>query len=342
MSVTTNVPVPSARSHGPGALPPTALSGLAHYFPGEPVTNDHFAAIEALGIDDAWIQAHTGIRSRHWPADETERAVEMGVKAVAVALERAGLAPTDIDLVIGTTSTTRPRVNPSSATNRYMDISLPLQAQAGLVNATCFDVGAVACAGFLYGSAVAASMLPTMGYRHALVVCAENPRPILNFDYRYSALFGAGAAAAVWSPGRAGSGLLDVVLHADGSYFGAFDIDDDDKMIMKGKQVGDVGPRLLADVGRELLKRNDLTVDDVTWFLPHQGNLNMIRQVCDDLDVPEDRVLTNIRSRGNTSSVSIPSCLSENLADGTVRPGDLIASIGIGRGFSWGGMLLRA
>ncbi|MDR6176201.1 3-oxoacyl-[acyl-carrier-protein] synthase III C-terminal domain-containing protein [Nocardioides zeae] len=237
-----------------------------------------------------------------------------------------------------------------------MDISLPLQAQAGLVNATCFDVTAVACAGFLYGSAVAASLMPTLGMRNALVVCAENPRPILNFNYRYSALFGAGAAAAVWTsvptdgagpgangtPAIAGPQLIDVVLHADGTHFDAFDIDDDDKMLMKGKQVGDLGPRLLGAVGTELLERNGLTVDDVAWFVPHQGNLNMIRQVCAALDVPLDRVLTNIESRGNTSSVSIPSCLSENLAAGRIRTGDLVVAIGIGRGFSWGGMLLRA
>jgi 3-oxoacyl-[acyl-carrier-protein] synthase III len=330
-------PAPTATN----GCPPTSLAGISHYFPGEPVRNDHFEAIEALGIDDEWIRTHTGIESRHWPADEDERAVEMAAKAVRDALAAADLEPGEIDLVIGTTATTRPRVNPSSATNRYMDISLPLQQQAGLVNATCFDIGAVACAGFLYSSAVAASMMASLGYRNALVVCAENPRPILNFNYRYSALFGAGATAAVWTPGAAGSGLLDVVLHSDGAYFDAFDIDDNDKMLMKGKQVGDVGPRMLAAVGRELLQRNSLTVADIDWFIPHQGNLNMIREVCEDLALPADRVLTNIQTRGNTSSVSIPSCLSENIASKVVKPGDLVATIGIGRGFSWGGMLLR-
>ncbi|MFD8961328.1 ketoacyl-ACP synthase III, partial [Streptomyces anulatus] len=111
----------------PTAIAPVRLAGIGHYFPGEPITNAHFEQIEALGIDDAWIRENTGIVSRHWPADEKERAVEMAAKAVDDALNAAGLGPDDIDLVIGTTSTTRPRVNPSSATNNYMDISLPLQ-----------------------------------------------------------------------------------------------------------------------------------------------------------------------------------------------------------------------
>ncbi|MDQ1295812.1 MAG: 3-oxoacyl-[acyl-carrier-protein] synthase [Actinomycetota bacterium] len=320
---------------------PARLSGIGHYFPGEPITNEYFEKLTHLGVDDAWIRRNTGVGSRHWPSDESERAVEMGAKAVEKALEDAGVGPLDIDLVIGTTATTRPRTNPSSATNRYMDISLPLQRQAGLRKAFCFDITAVACAGFLYGSLVAGSLMGSLGLRNALVVCAENPKPILNFDYRYSALFGAGSAAAVWSAGEAGTGLLDTVLHSDGNYFDVFDIDDDDTMMMKGRQVGELGPGMLASSSREVLDRNGLSIDDIDWFIPHQGNLNMVRQVVEDLKVPEEKVLINIDRRGNTSSVSIPSCLSENVADKRVRPGDLILACSIGRGFSWGASLFR-
>jgi 3-oxoacyl-[acyl-carrier-protein] synthase III len=330
-----------------GALAPARLLGVGHHFPGEPVTNAFFEQLD-LGIDDAWIRENTGVVTRHWPSDETERAVEMGAKALAAALADAGVEPGEVDLLIGTTSTTRPRVNPSSAGNRYMDISLPLQAQAGLGSAFCFDITAVACAGFLYGSMTAASLLTSLGLRTAVVVCAENPKPILNFDYRYSALFGAGAAAAVWRreevPGDAPGGdpgLLDVVLRSDGAYYDAFDIDDGDKMLMKGRQVGDIGPGMLAGAAREVLQRNGLDVDDVDWFIPHQGNLTMIRTVCADLCLPPEKVLVNIDRRGNTSSVSIPGCLSEHVASGVVHPGDLVLTTAIGRGFSWGAMLLR-
>jgi 3-oxoacyl-[acyl-carrier-protein] synthase III len=345
--MTTEQIAPAAIRGRLAATAPSRLIGIGHYFPGEPVTNAYFEQLAHLGIDDAWIREHTGIRSRHWPEMDDERAVEMGARAVEAALKDAGLDPEDIDLVVGTTSTTRPRTNPSSATNRYMDISLPLQKQVGLHNAFCFDIGAVACAGFLYSSVVACSLMATLGARNALVVCAENPKPILNFDYRYSVLFGAGGAAAVWQRDQDaeghgdGPGLLDAVFKSDGRYFDAFDIDDDDKMIMKGKQVGDVGPTMLSAAARAVLSRNGLTRDDIDWFIPHQGNLNMIRQVCADLELPEERVLVNIGHRGNTSSVSIPSCLSEQVAAGTVKPGDLVLSIGIGRGFNSGAVLFR-
>jgi hypothetical protein len=321
---------------------PIRFASFARYFPGEPISNKYFEEIESLGIDDQWIRRHTGIRTRHWPADESERAVEMATKAVKRALEKANLAPDEVDLVIGTSSTTRPGINPSSAENRYMDISLPLQAAAGLTNAACFDVSAVACAGFIYGSALAASMMMSMGYKNVLVVCAENPKPILSFDYKYSALFGAGAAAALLRPAVDGEqGLVDFVLHSDGRHYGAFDIDDAGKMLMHGKHVGTVGPQKLISAGEELIQRNQLSLEDIDWFLPHQGNLNMINQVRDALTIPDSKVLTNIEYRGNTSSVSIPSCLSEKIDSGVVQSGDLIAAITIGRGFNWGALLVR-
>jgi 3-oxoacyl-[acyl-carrier-protein] synthase III len=331
----------TARTTDQRFVAPARMRGVGHYFPGEPITNEYFESLTHLGIDDAWIRRNTGVVSRHWPVDEKERAVEMGVRAVQNALQDAGIDRGEVDLLIGTTATTRPRTNPSCATNRYMDISLPLQERAGLKNAFCFDVTAVACAGFLYTSLAATSLMNTMGLRNAVVVCAESPRPILNFDYRYSALFGAGSAAAVWTRQEGYRGLLDVVLHSDGQYFDVFDVDDDDTMMMKGRQVGELGPGMLADSSREVLERNGITLADIDWFIPHQGNLNMVRQVCQDLDVPPEKVLMNIDRRGNTSSASIPGCLSENVHDKTIRPGDLVLACSIGRGFSWGAMLFR-
>lgn len=321
---------------------PARLVGIGHYFPGKPVTNEYFERLAHLGVDDEWIRRNTGIRSRHWPATDDERPVEMGVQAAKLALADAGVDASEVDLVIGTTSTTRARANPSSATNRYMDISLPLQSRLGAHQATGFDVTAVACAGFLFASTVASSLLAGIRRRTALVVCAENPRPILNLDYRHSVLFGAGAAAAVWQRCEPhDSSVLDVVLRSDGRYFDAFDIDDQDRMIMRGRQIGEIGPAMLTDAAGEILSRNGLTPLDVDWFLPHQGNLNMIEQVSSQLRLPRDRVLTNLEHRGNTSSVGIPSCLSEAIADGRVKAADLVLVAGIGRGFSWGAMLLR-
>lgn len=326
----------------PPVLAPARLTGLGHHFPGEPVPNSYFEKeLSHLAIDDEWIRRHTGVGTRHW-GDDQERPVEMGVRAAQDALVAAGLGPDDVDLVIGTSATTRPRVNPSSVGNRYMDISLPLQKQLGATRAACFDVGAVACAGFLYGSMVASSLLAMHHGQTALIVCAENPRPILNFDYRYSALFGAGAAAAVWQRCEPGEGgLLDVVVRSDGRHYDVFDIDDQDKVVMRGREVGRIGPAMLTGAAREVLGRTSRTVADIDWFIPHQGNVNMVHEVRDALGIPDERLLMNLEHRGNTHSVSIPGCLSEHVQAGTVRPGDTILALGIGRGFTWGAMLFR-
>ena len=310
-------------------LPNNHLASIAHYFPGLPIENDYFEALPNFDADSEWIVKNTGVLRRHWPDESVERPVEMAAHAAKDALRKANITADQVDVLIGTTSTTRPKINPSTLSNNYMDIALPLQPHLG------------ACAGFVYSSAVAVSLLATLGKKTALVVCAENPRPILNFDYKYSALFGGGATASVWTIGGDMQGLQDVVLHADGRYFNAFDIDDNHKIMIKGNLIGKLGPSLLASAVTELLERNNLTKSDINWFIPHQGNLNMISEVCQILEIDPSITLTNIHNRGNTSSVSIPSCLSENIERGLIKRGDRILSVTIGRGLSWGGMLLN-
>ncbi|WP_394831606.1 ketoacyl-ACP synthase III [Pendulispora rubella] len=321
--------------------PAVALTGIGHYFPGEPVSNEFFERLEGSQVTDAWIRKNTGVETRHWPDPTRERHVEMGAKAARLALEDAGLGVDDVELIIGTTSTSRPRSNPSSLKNGYMDIAPPLQRELGAHRAFVFDCQGIACAGFLYASMLAQAVLGSMNLRTALVVCAENPKPILNFDYKYSVLFGGGAAAGVWQTTEGTSGLLDVHLNSDGRYFDAFDIDENDKMIMHGKQIGQIGPRKLIEASRTLLARNDLVPTDIDWFIPHQANINLIREVVDAIELPWDRVLLNLHKRGNTSSVGAPSCLSEHVREGIVKPGDRILTVSIGRGFSWGAMLFQ-
>jgi len=328
---------PSTRS--PGTRAPALLAGLGHYFPGAPVPNSYFEQLPQLGIDDAWIREHTGVGARHWPDDGGERLADMGAAAARMALADAEIDVGSVDVLIGTSATARPRVNPTAHGNNYMDLSLPVQRLLGLERVVCFDVTAVACAGFLYASQVARSLLWSMDLETALVVCAENPKPILDFRYRNSALFGAGAAAAVWRRTDGPGSVADTVLRADPEHYGAFDIDERDRMVMRGKMIGQVGPGYLRDAALTVLGRAGTGADEVGWLLPHQGNLNMIRQVGGELGVPGDRILVNLDRRGNTSSAGMPSCLSEHVHAGIVQPGDPILGVGIGRGFSWGAML---
>lgn len=320
--------------------PPVLLAGTGHDFPGEPVRNDYFTSRPELAVDDAWIMRHTGVAARHY-APEGERHVDMAERAARQALADAGLEPGDVDVILGTSATARPRVNPTSPGNNYMDVALPVQRRLGAGRAMCMDVTGVACAGFLHASAVARGLIGTAGHSTVLIVCAENPKPILNFSYRNSVLFGGGAAAGVWRSGTDGeNGMHAVTLHSDATHYDAFDIDEHDTMVMKGKVVGELAPGVLADATRRALRQADTGLDDIDWIIPHQGNINLIHDVQDELGIRDDkRVLLNIERRGNTSSVSVPGCLSEYVHDGTISPGDRILTMAIGRGFSWGAMV---
>lgn len=161
-----------------GSNVPVRLVGIGHYFPGEPVTNRFFEEQEGLGIDDRWIVEHTGVSARHWAGDD-ERHMDLAARAVRMALADAGTEASEVDLLIGTTATARPSTNPTTRENSYADLSLPLQAQLGMTKAACFDVSALACAGFLHASLVVQALLGASDAQTAVVACAESPRPIL-------------------------------------------------------------------------------------------------------------------------------------------------------------------
>lgn len=283
-------------------IAPVKMKGLGHYFPGDPVYNEQLE--QEYGFDGEWIVEHTGVKARHWPDETNESFVDMAKKSAEKAMEQAKVDRADIDLLICTSSTTRATFNPSTKHNKYMDVAPPLQAELGLEKAFVFDISSVACAGFIDASIAAASILNSMNKKNALVVCVENPKPILNFKYKNSTLFGAGAVAAVWQACEQNeSDLIDVVLHSDGTHFNDFDIDDNNKILMKGKSVSDFAPNALVSVTNEILNRNGIDINDIDWFVPHQANINIINKVQTELNIPNAKLLVNIDRRGNTSSV---------------------------------------
>ncbi|WP_251389679.1 ketoacyl-ACP synthase III [Mediterraneibacter agrestimuris] len=320
---------------------PGKLLGIGHYFPGDPVTNNTIE--KEYGFDSNWIVEHTGVKSRHWAKEGEETFVDLAKKAGEYALKNSGILVTDIDILVCTSSTTRAFFNPSTLSNKYMDIALPLQAELNLSNALCFDIGGAACVGFIDATITAISMLKAMNLKRAMVVCVENPKPVLNFNYKNSTLFGAGAVVTIWEKcARSDSDLLDVSLYTDGTHFNAFDIDDSNKILMKGKEVGEFAPKSLINVTKEILERNNLKIMDIDWFIPHQANVNIINQLKEEMEIPEHKMLINIDKRGNTSCVGGPSCLSEYYHMGKIKKGDLIFTCSFGRGFNWGGILFKA
>lgn len=319
---------------------PMRLAGIGHYFPGSPVTSEMIE--EEHGISKDWVIERTGIESRHWADNDRESFVDMAQKAAEIAIEEANIEKEDIDILICTSSTVRPIVNPSTNENQLMDIMPPLQKKLGVFNAFGYDLTAVACLGFVNSSLAASSLAHSLDKKNALVVCVESPKGILNFKFKNSTLFGAGAAAAVWKTCRKeDSDIIDITLHSDGRYYQDFDIDEENKIMMKGKSVASFATKALIEGAEEMLRRNNLTIEDIDWFIPHQANMNIIRDVQDALKVPDEKLLINIRRRGNTSSVGGPSCFSEYVHDGTIRAGELVYICSVGRGYSWGGILVK-
>ena len=303
------------------------------------------ADLEArVDTNDAWIVERTGIRERRI-AGPGETAATLGTAAAAEAIKRAGLTPTDIDLLIVATATPDQLLPHTGA---FVGEALGLQCGS-------FDLSA-ACAGFVYELVVGASMLHA-GYEHVLLVGSETLSRITDPEDRGTViLFGDGAAAAVLARSPDAPGLLAWDLGCDGSAAGLIGIPAGGGrepasadtiaarghyMKMQGQEVFRRAVRAIAESSAVTLERAGVASSDVAWFVPHQANLRIIEAAAKRLGFEPDRTITNIDRYGNTSSASIPLALFEAVEDGRVRPGDLVLCSGVGAGLTWGSALLR-
>ena len=303
------------------------------------------ADLEArVDTNDAWIVERTGIRERRI-AGPGETAATLGTAAAAEAIKRAGLTPTDIDLLIVATATPDQLLPHTGA---FVGEALGLQCGS-------FDLSA-ACAGFVYELVVGASMLHA-GYEHVLLVGSETLSRITDPEDRGTViLFGDGAAAAVLARSPAAPGLLAWDLGCDGSAAGLIGIPAGGGrepasadtiaarghyMKMQGQEVFRRAVRAIAESSAVTLERAGVASSDVAWFVPHQANLRIIEAAAKRLGFEPDRTITNIDRYGNTSSASIPLALFEAVEDGRVHEGDLVLCSGVGAGLTWGSALLR-
>jgi 3-oxoacyl-[acyl-carrier-protein] synthase-3 len=306
------------------------------------VTN---ADLEArVDTSDEWIVERTGIRERR-VAGPNESTATLATDAAAAAIKRAGLVPTDIDLMIIATVTPE---QPIPHTGAFVGETLGLRCGS-------FDMNA-ACAGFVYEIVVGASMLQ-MGYDHVLLVGAETLSRITDPDDRTTVvLFGDGAGAAVLAPTREAPGLLAWDLGCDGSAAGLLEIPAggsrrpatvdtvearDHYLKMAGQEVFRRAVRVVVDSATQTLERAGVAAGAVDWFVPHQANGRIIDAAASRLGFGPDRVLVNIDRYGNTSSASIPLALFEAVDAGRVRDGDLVLCSGFGAGMTWASALLR-
>lgn len=295
---------------------------------------------------DEWIRTRSGICVRHI-ADPEQALSDLAIPAARLAIERAQLAPEDIDLIIMATVTS--------------DFPLPstaclIQHQLGATHAAAFDLSA-ACTGFIYALSVGASMVSSGQYNNALVIGGDVLSKITDYTDRSTCvLLGDGAGAVVLKPVPAGHGLLASYLRADGSGAGLLTITaggsrkptsiatleaHEQYFRMSGNEVFKFAVRALEDAVQAVLEKAGLTTADITLMVPHQANLRIIEAASKRLDIPMDRWFINLHEYGNTSAGSIPLALDEAYQAGRIHEGDIVVFVGFGGGLTWGAAVLR-
>ncbi len=313
------------------------ITGTGSALPRTRVSNDQLA--ERVDTSDEWIVARTGIRFRHI-AEPDETTATLGAAAARAALDAAGIAASDIDLVILATATPD-QTFPASATK--------VQALLGIGDCVAFDVAAV-CSGFLYALSVADSMIRAGGHRRALVIGSETFSRILDWEDRTTCvLFGDGAGAVVLERAEGGErGILATRLHADGRHNQLLYVDGGPsttgtvgKVRMKGSEVFRHAVVNLASVLREVLDAAGERVEDIDWVVPHQANARILDATARKLGLAPEKVVVTVDEHANTSAASVPLALDAAVRDGRIAQGDLIVLEAMGGGFTWGAAAVR-
>lgn len=318
----------------------SVVTGTGSALPARRVSNAELA--KQVDTTDEWIVERTGIRFRHI-AGEGETTATLAAEACRRALDAAGTAAAEVDLIVLATATPD-QTFPATATK--------VQAMLGIGDCVAFDVAAV-CSGFLYAVQVADSMIRAGAHRRALVIGAETFSRILDWEDRTTCvLFGDGAGAIVLeaqeSEEKAGRGILAAKLHADGRHNELLYVDGGPsttgtvgKLRMKGREVFRHAVVNLASVMEEALKGIDLTPADVDWVVPHQANARILDATARKLSLPAERVVVTVDQHANTSAASVPLALDTAVRDGRIRPGQIVVLEAMGGGFTWGAAVLR-
>ena len=311
-----------------------AIAGTGSRLPARVLSNEELAA--TVDTSDRWIRERTGIRQRHIAgADET--VASLGADAAAAALEAAGTAAAEVDLIVLAT-TTPDQVFPSTACQ--------IQKRLGARDCPAYDLQAV-CSGFVYALDAARRYLATGGGDTALVIGAEVLSRIVDWSDRGTCvLFGDGAGAVVLRRAAA-PGILSTHLHADGRYDRLLQVPPaapgapGPYIEMQGNEVFRMAVTTLGRIVDETLAANDLRREHVDWLVPHQANHRIIAATARKLGLPLERVVVTVDRHGNTSAASVPLALDAAVRDGRIRRGDVLMLEAFGGGFTWGSALVR-
>ncbi|RMG27161.1 MAG: ketoacyl-ACP synthase III [Armatimonadetes bacterium] len=325
-------------------MPNAAIQSIAMSVAERVMTNEEFEKI--VETSDEWIQTRTGIKERR-VAEPGQSSSYFGAIAAADALKRAGVNPEDVDMVICATVT---------GDHLFPGTACLIQERIGAKNAGAFDVGA-ACAGFIYAAEVASSMIRNGTIRNAVVVGVDTLTHFVDWSDRSTCvLFGDGGGAAYMEATEEDRGIVATVMLSDGSGAKHIKIEKGGSLYppsrpqsegkcstlyMAGKEVFRFAVRAMADSCHKVLEKAGLTADDVTLFCPHQANLRIITAAAEHLGLPMERVFVNVQKYGNMGAGSIPVALYEAEAEGALKKGDLVMTVGFGAGLVWGANLIR-
>ena len=318
------------------------IIGTGSALPSRRVSNAQLVADlanDGIESSDQWIVERTGIHARYF-ANANETSSELGLRAAQKALEAAGLAAQDLDLIIVATSTPD-MVFPSTA--------CILQNKLGANGCAAFDVQAV-CSGFVYALSVADAMIRAGSANNALVVGAEVFSRLLDFKDRTTCvLFGDGAGAVVLQASEA-PGILATELKADGKHVGVLCVPGNVRngqvmgsplLTMDGKAVFKLAVGVLEDAALAVLAKAGLQKTDLNWLVPHQANIRIMQSTAKKLGLGMDKVVVTVQEHGNTSAASIPLALDHAVRAGQIQKDETLLLEGVGGGFTWGAVLLK-
>ena len=320
------------------------ITSIAHYVPPDVYDNKYFE--DYLDTTNEWILTRTGISERHIIKDGATS--DLIVPAALKCLEKRGITPDDVDCIIVAT-VTPDHFFPSTA--------CVVQDKIGASNAWGFDVSA-ACSGFIFSLVTAAKLVESGAAKRVLLCGADKMSAITNFEDRTQAiLFGDAAGVVLLEQSNDSElGLRDFILKIDGSggqYLkmiagGSYKsasietVQNKEHYIYQdGQAVFKAAVKGMSEVSLEIMQKNNLSVDDIAWLVPHQANLRIINATADRMGISKDKIMININKYGNTTAATIPMCMSEWFENGKIKKGDRLVLSSFGSGFTWGSVLLN-
>lgn len=319
------------------------ITGISASVPDYILTNEELSKM--VDTTDEWIMSRVGIKERRILKGEGVGISVLGTNAVKDLLEKTNTKPEEVDAVVFAT-TTPDHPFPSSASI--------VAENCGIKNAFCFDME-VACSGFVFGLEVCSSFIKTGKYKKVILLAGDKMSSVTNYTDRTTCpLFGDGCGAVMMEPTEEEYGVMDAILKTDGVGYGPLQMkaggskypasidtveNNEHTVYQEGQTVYKYAVTRMSQVSVDIMKQNNLSAEDVDWFVPHQANVRIIDAAVSRAGVAPEKVMINIQKYGNTSAATIPLCLWE--WEDRLKKGDNIILTAFGGGFSWGSVYLK-